>query len=210
MVTSVTPSETHDEAVHRLSAQALKRDLRIYEHTPSGEFYCSSFSQPDVIHRVTLVSCECDGFARHQRCQHHARLLHHLGELPRLGSDHDPDPPAVPVVVCGQCGEPMRYLAGVSFDCGCGHTWSADWQAADDVDRRIAERSRTDSDLLDWIERMLTPGGDAVPAGVDPDQCPGREDVAAALELWSYSANEIAAVLLWQRDRQDTADRMAA
>ena len=74
--------ETTEQAIRRLAARAREHGIRVYQYPHTGEWYCSSYSQPDMLHRVTRVSCDCPGFTRHGRCQHHAALLHYLGELP--------------------------------------------------------------------------------------------------------------------------------
>jgi hypothetical protein len=80
--TATRPTDTRDQAIRRLAFQAITRGLRIFEHQATGEFFCSSYSQPDRCHRVTALSCDCAGFIRHGRCQHHALLLFQIGELP--------------------------------------------------------------------------------------------------------------------------------
>ena len=201
-------SESRDQALRRLALQAINLDIRVLEYVPTNEVYATSYSQPDRLHRLTAVSCDCAGFQRHGQCMHFAVFLWHRGELPPL--DPDPSPPAMPVVLCGQCDQPMTYLADVSFRCSCGHAWSCAWQPADILDRILCTISQSDPDRFTAIERLLSPGGGAVPAGVDPDQCPSRGDVCHMTGLYGYSANEHAAVLLWQRARQNASDRHAA
>lgn len=82
-------SETLAQALHRLAAQARERDIRVYVYPAAGEWFTSSYSQPDILHRVTRSSCDCPGFAWRGRCAHLAALLHSLGELPP-----EPNPPA--------------------------------------------------------------------------------------------------------------------
>lgn len=71
-----------DQDIRRLALQALSHDLRILVYPIGGEVYCTSRSEPDLLHRVTRLSCDCRGFIQHGRCSHHSLLLHHLGELP--------------------------------------------------------------------------------------------------------------------------------
>lgn len=78
--------EPRDQDIRRLALQALNHDLRILVYQPTAEVYCTSSSEPDLLHRVTRLSCDCQGFIRHGRCQHHALLLHHLNELPAPAS----------------------------------------------------------------------------------------------------------------------------
>src|SRR4051812_1612876 len=82
---SVTPKETRDQAVRRLALMAREKDIQIfcYDLGPRAvEYYATSASRPGTLHRVTLISCDCPAFIRHQRCCHHSRLLDEVGELP--------------------------------------------------------------------------------------------------------------------------------
>jgi hypothetical protein len=78
--------EPRGEAINRLAAEAKKKGVQIFLYLRTGEYYATSTSSPDELHRVTLVSCDCPGFLRHQRCTHHAALLAELDELPPLPS----------------------------------------------------------------------------------------------------------------------------
>ena len=199
--------ETRDQQLHRLAAEARSRDLRIFESIDTGEFYCSSATMPDMAWRVTLVSCSCPHFVRDGVCKHHAHLLWHLGELPA----DTPDPDPAPAVICSECDNVMDHVAGVTFACKtCGREFVVDEEVADKIEQRLCEVSLIDPDAIFSIERMLSPGGDRCPAGLDPDHRPSREDVATGLGLFWASANEIAGVLNWQRDRQDVLDRLVA
>ena len=123
--------ETHDQAIVRLAGEAAARGVRVYRAGP--EWFCPSSSQPGTLHRVTGYSCDCRGFARHQRCGHHAALLAHMGWLPSVTGDPDPAPPAAPIALpvptapCPACnGQGVRRMstAGgladwVSVACRC-------------------------------------------------------------------------------------------
>jgi hypothetical protein len=87
----VQRSESRDEALVRLAAQAMERGVQI-SRTPDGRHWATSISRPGELHYVTGVSCDCPGFMRHQRCTHLAALLASLGWLP------EPTPPAPAVV----------------------------------------------------------------------------------------------------------------
>ncbi|MFL5760592.1 MAG: hypothetical protein ACJ789_12765 [Thermomicrobiales bacterium] len=74
--------ETVDEAIHRLASEAKRKGVQIFLYPRTGEYYATSTSSPDELHRVTLISCDCPAFTRHQRRTHHAALLAELDELP--------------------------------------------------------------------------------------------------------------------------------
>jgi hypothetical protein len=56
------------------------------------------------LHRVTLLSCDCPGFLRHQRCQHYALLLVQLGYLAQTE--------AVECLDCHGRGFTLSYVDG--------------------------------------------------------------------------------------------------
>jgi hypothetical protein len=123
--------ESHDAAVIRLAGEAAARGVRVYR--AGSEWFCPSSSQPGTLHKVTGYSCDCRGFARHQRCSHHSALLSHMGWLPTVTGDPDPDPPVTPVALavpnspCPSChGEGVRRMSTggrlddwLSVDCRC-------------------------------------------------------------------------------------------
>jgi len=74
--------ETKAQAVVRLAAQATANGVRIYAYDLT--YYATSTSDPSALHRVTAWSCDCHAFRFRGRCQHHAALLAHIGELPVL------------------------------------------------------------------------------------------------------------------------------
>ena len=79
---TVRPVETKAQAVVRLAAQATANGIRIYVYDLT--YYATSTSDPGALHRVTAWSCDCTGYVFHGRCQHHAALLQHIGELPSV------------------------------------------------------------------------------------------------------------------------------
>src|SRR5262245_17745392 len=76
--------ETRDQAVHRLARKAEKEGVKVFVYPRTGEYYANSVSSPGELHRVTLVSCDCQGFLYFGRCKHHSALLAELDELPPL------------------------------------------------------------------------------------------------------------------------------
>jgi hypothetical protein len=109
--------ETQDEANWRLAAQARARGVQLfcYDLGRSVEYYATSTSRPGALHRVTLVSCDCPGFIRHQRCTHHARLLDEVGELPLTPSP----PPAVYDTSIPGCPPEPAETAWIAIVCDC-------------------------------------------------------------------------------------------
>lgn len=105
MVTKVEkPVESRDAAIHRLAKQARDKGVQIMTYDPTREYFATSVSQPGTLHRVTVLSCDCVGFFRNQRCTHHAALLDHIGELPELPTDPTPAATMTGIeIVCEQC-----------------------------------------------------------------------------------------------------------
>ena len=68
-------------------------------------WFCTSASTPDAPHYVTGLSCDCRGFAEHQRCTHLALLLARLNWLPAMETEDAsaPEPVPVPLIQCGNC-----------------------------------------------------------------------------------------------------------
>jgi hypothetical protein len=190
--------------IHKLAAEARAKGVQLFRDQ-SGRYFATSRKNPEVLHYVTGLSCDCLEFCQLGSCPHHALLLE---ELKWLAPDPTPEPQ--PAVLCDQCGEAMQYLAGVSFACQCGHTWSAEWEPVDKIEMAVvALSSRGLAELLDEAVTMLA--ADFAPVcGADPDECACREDAPSLLNLAAYSSNEVAAALVWMRDREDVADRMVA
>jgi antirestriction protein ArdC len=116
-----------------------------------------------------------------------------------------------PAVMCDQCGESMAYLNGVSFRCACGETYAVNWDRALAIDAAICARFLADDQLLDTLTLWLSAEGPSVPVGADPDMLPGREDAPALIGMaFTCSANDVAAVLIWQADREEASNRVAA
>jgi hypothetical protein len=80
--------ETRDEAIDRLAIEAKRKGIMIFRYPMANEYYATSSSNPECLHRVTLLSCDCAGFFAHGRCTHHLALLEYIGELPEL----EPEP----------------------------------------------------------------------------------------------------------------------
>ena len=79
------------QALRRLAEKARKEGVKLFHNRDDGRWFASSVSRPGAIHYVTGYSCDCRGFARHQRCKHYAALLSALGWLE--GSEpSDPEP----------------------------------------------------------------------------------------------------------------------
>ena len=211
MVAKVQNIETRDEALRRLARQAHQRGIRVVRYPITGEHFALSRSQPEIVHRVTPVSCDCLGFSYHNRCTHYAALLEQTGQLPpapleRVSFDRATEP----VVICDQCDAVMSHVNGVTFECSCGEVYDLDWRAAEELDRALSDLSLRDPDRYDWILKMLTDEGDRPLAGIDPDHQPCRADVPVALGRFDVRPNDVAAVLIWREDLQRTSDQQAA
>jgi hypothetical protein len=209
MVTKLRLLETRDEALNRLARLARKRGIRVLTYPLTGEQFALSLSQPETVHRVTRLGCDCPGFTYHNRCTHFAALLDSLGELPpeRPGSPAAPAQVAAPVVLCDACDEVMTHVNGVAFECACGGLYEIDWKTADEIDAALAELSLRDPDRYDAVTRMLS---DEL-GSEDPSRDGRRSDAPAVLGLYGVSSNEIAAVLIWRAElERRSEDQVAA
>lgn len=126
MVTPIHP-ESHEDAVRRLAAKARAEGVKLYRDARDGRYYASSVSQPDHLHYLTGVSCDCAGFISYQRCKHHSALLVALGWI----EDPDPEPPTPIAPVIGRilrC-ETCRGLGEVQYTRVTGPArFVYDWQ----------------------------------------------------------------------------------
>jgi len=113
MVTRVKAPETRDQAIIRLAAQARERGVQIFNYDPTREYFATSISEPGTLHRVTALSCDCLGFLRFGRCTHHSALLDHIGELPVIVPDPEPNAATVaPLTTSG--GYPIPAPAALA------------------------------------------------------------------------------------------------
>jgi hypothetical protein len=84
--------ESRDEAICRLAAEAKRKGIQIFVYPMTNEHFATSSSNPEQLHRVTLLSCDCAGFFSHGRCTHHSALLEFIGELPEIEPEPTPFP----------------------------------------------------------------------------------------------------------------------
>jgi hypothetical protein len=84
-----------DEAIRRLARKARAEGVHLYRDSRDGRYYASSVSHPGKMHYITGLSCDCQGFATHQRCKHHSALLVALGWVV---DDPAPEPSPLPIV----------------------------------------------------------------------------------------------------------------
>ena len=89
-ITDVRITETERTALTRLLAKAKAEGVRLIKDR-DGRHFATSVSAPGTLHYVTGYSCDCQGFATHQRCKHHAALLSALGWL-QGAPEPDPAP----------------------------------------------------------------------------------------------------------------------
>jgi len=101
--------EPEAQALHRLAARAHEKGIRLIVNQVTNHHFCTSASNRDKLHAVTLLSCDCRGFITHGRCMHFALVLERYGCLPAIVPDPSPDGggaalpvPAAPIHVnCG-------------------------------------------------------------------------------------------------------------
>jgi hypothetical protein len=87
--------EGEQDALVRLLAKARQEGIRLYRDSSDGRHYASSASTPGKLHYVTAYSCDCQGYAHHQRCKHHSALLSALGWI---SGEPDPTPDMIVTV----------------------------------------------------------------------------------------------------------------
>jgi hypothetical protein len=212
MVTTMQTTETREEALRRLAGEAHKRRIRVVSYPPTGEVFTLSLSHPDLLHRVTPISCDCLGFSYHGRCTHHALLLEEIGTLPAESapmSDHGAIDHG-PAVICERCDEVMEHVNGVSFRCRCGQEFALDWDKAIEVDSALSALSLSAPERFDLLERLLSASAEVLPPGADPDHYPSRADVAGVFGRFDIGANDLAAVLVWREDLEYRGEAEAA
>jgi len=70
---------TRRQDAERLAQQARQDGTKLKRDRLTGEYFATSSSQPGKLYRVTIFSCQCQGFRTHGRCRHHSALLAHFG-----------------------------------------------------------------------------------------------------------------------------------
>ena len=124
---------TTPEDLWRLAGEAERRGIRILVEPISGDTFATSSGDPNILYRLTHLSCTCKGFMVWQRCSHHSLLLSRLGWLPDVDPDPEPEPaapalpaPPAPCAICDGTGrERLQSATGRSFAVvcdGCGGT----------------------------------------------------------------------------------------
>jgi hypothetical protein len=107
------------QALTRLAAKARRDGIRLYRDR-SGRYFASSTSTPGTLHYLTGYSCDCQGFATHQRCKHHAALMTALGWVEDT-RDPEPEPPTAIANTCSEC-------QGTGQTCGTISTGPSSWR----------------------------------------------------------------------------------
>jgi hypothetical protein len=101
VVPFVAPREPLAVALHRLAAKAHAEGLVILDDVGAAPFACRVTSSreghaPYVVNLAPgpLHGCQCQGYAKFQRCKHYALCLEAAGWLPELPDDPPPGAPA--------------------------------------------------------------------------------------------------------------------
>lgn len=91
--TTLLPAESAELKAHaERAAKARAEGMQLLRDRRTNEYFATSRTKPGTLHRVTLASCDCLGFVRHQHCRHHSALvMAHL--LQELGSTPAPSGP---------------------------------------------------------------------------------------------------------------------
>lgn len=106
-MSTLLPAETAELRAHAdRAAQAREAGIHLFRESRTGAYFATSQSRPGTLHRVTLASCNCLGFVRHQHCRHHSALvMAHL--LEELGPQTPvPDPSGI-TTVRDRDGQPL-------------------------------------------------------------------------------------------------------
>ena len=161
--------ETEAAALHRLAAQAKARGIKLIVNQVTNHHFCTSASNRDNLHAVTLYSCDCRGFIAHGRCMHLALVLEAYHSLPRLDPEPDPDGggEALPVpaddIVVSIVPARRPAVEGVcvahSGTRGDGSTYlilHADAVVIDGVLHRIGDRVLVTDPRWGWTEARIT------------------------------------------------------
>ncbi len=165
--------ETHSAALVRLAGKARTDGIRLYRDSIDGRHYASSASEPDRLHYVTGYSCDCRGFATHQRCKHHAAVLTALGWLK---VEPEPDP----------SGAALRiHRTGDYYD---DRGFYVDQSAVIFVDG--VARVRLEGDGHELRTHWLTP--ERMPAGITPETPQGLTH-EQAVEHWAVQLAQVRA-----------------
>lgn len=159
-MTTPHPSEIAELKSHAERAVKARREgMQLFHDSRTNEYFATSKSQPGTMHRVTLFSCDCLGFVRHQHCRHHSSLV--IAHLLQERDTPIPDPSGMTIV---------RNADGLTL--GMTHRHSGGWWtvlvATPDGNRRIndrgSERAAIEA-IWDYADRH--------PLVLDPAEDPG-------------------------------------
>lgn len=91
---TLLPAETAELKAHlERASKARQEGMELFVDRRTNEYFATSKSQPGTLHRVTLLSCDCLGFVRHQHCRHHSALV-----IAHLLEEHGPEPSGMTIV----------------------------------------------------------------------------------------------------------------
>ncbi|MGC4106438.1 MAG: hypothetical protein QM753_08800 [Thermomicrobiales bacterium] len=95
---TLLPTESAELRAHADRAAKARAEGMQLLRAQTGEYYATSKSKPGTLHRVTLASCGCLGFVRHQHCRHHSALV-----MAHLHQELSEAPALAPACACERC-----------------------------------------------------------------------------------------------------------
>lgn len=135
--------ETEAQALHRLARQAHERGIKLIVNQVTNHHFCTSASNRDKLHAVTLYSCDCRGFVAHGRCMHLALVLEAYHSLPPIEPAPDGGGAALPVpaedVVVSIVAAPRRQTAAPRVENPHTVTKPSPWRRGETMDHYYAD-----------------------------------------------------------------------
>jgi len=148
--------ESEARALHRLARQAHERGVKLIVNQVTNHHFCTSASNRDKLHAVTLYSCDCRGFITHGRCTHYALVLEAYHSLPPIAPDSGPAVVA-PVLPRHPGVEGVRTAySGTRGDGSNYLILHADAVVIDGVLHRVGDRVLVTDRRWGWTEARIT------------------------------------------------------
>ena len=151
--------EPEAQALHRLARQAHERGIKLIVNQVTNHHFCTSASNRDKLHAVTLYSCDCRAFITHGRCMHLALVLEAYHSLSPIEPDPTPDGCGATVPVLSRHPGVEGVRTAYSGTRGDGFTYlilHADAVLIDGVLHRVGDRVLVTDRRWGWTEARIT------------------------------------------------------